>query len=101
MKKNPAPTAVPLAGVDAAFSEGKLSNLTIVRLSDRKWIFSFQAADPTTGRMMPYILKTQRGKVRIWSDPRNLLQWLHERYGVKKGSFILVCEESSNEKPRK
>jgi hypothetical protein len=97
MKKDLTPIAVPLESVDGAFKEGKASNVTIIRLSERKWIFRFTAENPTSGQVQPYTLRTQRGKVRVWSDPRNLFQWLNERYGVKKGSFILVCDEESND----
>ena len=97
MTPKPTPKAIPLERADGAFHEGKARNITIVRLSEKEWIFTFEATNPATGSGQLYTLKTQRGKVRTWSDPRNLFQWLCERYGVKKGLFSLVPEDVFDE----
>ena len=95
MKKSLTPIAVPLESVDGAFKEGKASNVTIIGLSERKWIFQFTSENPTSGQVQLYTLRTQRGKVRVWSDPRNLFRWLNKRYGVKNGSFFLFYDEET------
>jgi hypothetical protein len=97
MTEKSAPVAVSQEQVDQAFQEGKASNITIVRLSDKEWIFTFEATNPINGSIQIYTLKTQRGKMRVWSDPRNLFQWLCERHGIDKGSFSLIREEWCDE----
>ncbi|WP_050453536.1 hypothetical protein [Candidatus Burkholderia verschuerenii] len=102
IEKTTTPIAVALAGVDEAFLEGKISNdIKVIRRAAKKWIFVFECPDPKTGEQKLYTLKTQRGKVRVWSDPRKLFEWLHERYGITKGTFIFICEECTHEKLRK
>jgi hypothetical protein len=98
MTEKPPPVAISQEQVDKAFQEGNASNVTIIRLSDKEWIFTFEATNPINGLIQIYTLKTQRGKVRTWSDPRNLFQWLCERHGINKGSFSLVHEEWFDEK---
>lgn len=93
----PAPTGIALQNVDSAFEAGQAVNVTIIRRSPRAWMFTFEVADPASGELQVFTLKTQRGQVRLWSDPRNLLQWLDERYGVTEGSFLLQSGGSNHE----
>lgn len=97
MKLKQQPTAIPLDAMDSAFREGKATGIVIYRCCSRTWMFTFTARNPGTAKVQSFTLKTQRGKVRTWSDPRNLLQWLHDRYGVSEGSFVLLDEESEDE----
>jgi hypothetical protein len=87
------PTPIPQESVDLAFREGKASKVVVTRISEKRWVFHFWAVNPATGKGQTYTLKTQRGKIRTWSDPRNLFAWLLER-GVLDGSFVLTDEDS-------
>ena len=74
--------------VDEAFASGRCSNVRVIRRADKCWIFTFQCSD-TNAKPQTFTLKTQRGKVREWSDPRTLFAFLDERYGVRSGDFLL------------
>ena len=97
MRLKQQPTAISLDAMDIAFREGKATEIVIYGCSKLSWIFTFTARNPGTAKVQFFTLKTQRGKVRTWSDPRNLLQWLNERYGVSEGSFVLLDEVSEDE----
>lgn len=74
--------------VDEAFASGRCSNVRVIRRADRCWIFTVQCSGPDD-KAQVFTLKTQRGKVREWSDPRTLFAFLDERYGVRSGDFLL------------
>ncbi|WP_244832517.1 KorA protein [Caballeronia sp. TF1N1] len=90
MRNRPVPTGIALQNVDGAFEAGQAVNIRIIGESPKSWMFTFDVADPVTGKPQEFTLLTQRGQVRYWSDPRNLLQFLADRYGVAEGSFILL-----------
>lgn len=98
MRTRPVPTGIALQNVDTAFEAGQAFNVTIIGRALKSWIFTFEVIDPGSGKPQEFTLMTQRGKIREWSDPRNLLQWLDERYGVSEGSFVLLAEEQDHEK---
>ncbi|EJE4644426.1 hypothetical protein BKG02_004779 [Vibrio parahaemolyticus] len=81
--------------VDLAFSQKAVRNVTVVRRGEKEWYFTFEADDPVTSKPVTYAMLTQRGKLRVWADPRNLFEFLKDR-GVSSGMFKLQ-EESSNE----
>jgi hypothetical protein len=81
-------TPVSQQTVDEAFASGFTSNVRVIRRLDKCWIFSFQFCGPGENPQV-FTLKTQRGKVRAWSDPRTLFAFLDERYGVRDGDFVL------------
>lgn len=74
------------SSVDKAFSQKAAREVTIVMRSEREWYFTFVADDPVTGESSKYTLLTQRGKLRVWADPKYLFKFLRER-GVIHGSF--------------
>lgn len=82
---------------DQAFSNHDARNVTIVRRDERQWYFTFESAAPY-GTPTVYALRTQRGGLRTWADPRSLFAFLHSRYGVSRGNFLLQ-EDSPNETP--
>lgn len=98
MRKRPVPKGIALQNVDSAFEAGQALNITIIGRGLKSWIFTFEVASPDSGKPQKFTLMTQRGKVREWSDPRNLLQWLNERYGVSRCSVVLLGEEQEHEK---
>jgi hypothetical protein len=74
--------------VDEAFASGRTSAIRVIRRADKCWIFTFQCECPGEIAQV-FTLKTQRGKVREWSDPRTLFAFLDDRYGVRHGDFLL------------
>lgn len=82
------------ASADAAFANNQARNVTVVRRGHREWFFFFEAETPL-GKPTRYALRTQRGGPRTWADPRSLFDFLHRRYGVTRGSFLL--HEASDE----
>ena len=80
--------------VDKAFAKEEARGVTVVRRSAKEWYFTFEADDPTTGTPTTYALLTQRGQLRTWADPRNLFDFLLERYGLRSGTFYLEEPQS-------
>lgn len=83
---------ITLKQVDFAFESGNVRNLTIIRLPTKDWYFTFESDHPEACKTAVYSLQTQRGDLRVWKDPRNLVDFLLERYGVTTGSFYLLSE---------
>lgn len=81
--------------VDHAFDSKQAKNVTVVRISDRNWYFTFEVDSPATNAPQVFTLETQRGDLRTWADPRNLVKYLNERYGVVIATLIL--KDFSNE----
>lgn len=77
--------------VDLAISSGAVREVTIYRVNDKRWYFTFEAKDPQSGKVTTYSLETQRGSLRCWADPRNLFDFLRER-GIYVGRFNLTEE---------
>lgn len=78
---------------DMAFEQKLVKEVCIVRRSPKEWYFTFLVADPTNaGQTLTYAVKTQRGALRTWSDPRTLFAYLDDRYGVVSGTFTLSEE---------
>ncbi len=50
-------------------------DITIYRDSDRKWYFTFTMRDRTTGDKILCSLKTQKGLVKEWADPRIMFNY--------------------------
>lgn len=82
--------------VERAFQLGAARDVTVVMRSHKEWYFTFVADDPLTQKPVTYALLTQRGQLRIWSDPRRLYAFLQEKCNVISGKFILN-EEIRNE----
>ena len=78
--------------VEMAIASGAVRDVTVYRVNDKRWYFTFDAKDPKTGRVITYSLETQRGSLRCWADPRKLFDFLRER-GIHVGRFNL-SEES-------
>lgn len=76
--------------LDAAFLTRPVRNITIIRLSEQQWYFTFEADDPDTSEPQIYTLETQRGQLRVWSDPRTLISFLHNRYNISTGTFYIM-----------
>ncbi|AQX28516.1 MULTISPECIES: KorA family transcriptional regulator [unclassified Bartonella] len=74
--------------VDRAFSQKVARDITVVMRSEREWHFTFVADDPITQKSYKYMLMTQRGKLRIWANPKHPFCFLKER-GVICGNFSL------------
>lgn len=83
--------------VDMAFQVGAARNVVLIRRSDKEWYFTFEADDPVSEKPETFALLTQRGKLRLWADPRRLFAFLQERFNVQQGSFLLQ-EEIKDEK---
>jgi len=75
--------------VDLAFESGAVKHVTVRKLSDKQWYFTFEADDPITGQISLFAVETQRGGLRTWADPRVLFEFL-ERRGVGSGNFNLT-----------
>lgn len=84
--------AIGQHSVDIAFSQRQVREVTVVMRSKKEWYFTFVSDDPVTKKPVVYALLTQRGKLRTWSDPRNLFDFLRER-GVISGNFKLDEEQ--------
>lgn len=72
--------------VDKAFRTKSAEKILVQNFSEREWFFTFEATDPKTGKLNTYAMETQRGKLRLWADPRLLFNFLSER-GVNEGQF--------------
>ena len=83
--------------VERAFQLGAAREVTVVMRSHKEWYFTFVADDPLTKKPETYALLTQRGQLRIWSDPRRLYAFLQEKCNVASGKFNLN-EVVKNEK---
>jgi len=77
------------------FSSGRARNPRVVRGNDGFWLFMFDVPAVGTGELQSYTLKTERGHLKAWSDPRSLFGYLDSVLGIKSGAFKL--EEASNE----
>lgn len=97
MQNRPVPIGIALSDVDGAFETGSASDVTIEGHGPKSWRVTFTVPDPRTGQPQLFTVLTQRGKVREWSDPRNLLQWLADRYAVSEGSFVMLNEGDNHE----
>lgn len=86
--------AIDQRQVDLAFRDYTVDNVTIVRRNAKCWFFTFKVVDPSTGAATLCTLKTQRGELRTWADPRSLFAFLSDRYSVKVGHFILEEEDT-------
>lgn len=79
--------------VDLAFASGAVQEVTVHKVSEKEWFFTFEVADASTGKVETFSLETQRGSLRCWADPRKLFQFLEERQ-VCAGRFNLKEENS-------
>lgn len=75
--------------LDTAYLDGAIKKVRVIRVSEKKWYFTAEVYDSANHRMQIFALLTQRGKLRLWSDPRNLFSFLRERYKITYGVFIL------------
>lgn len=82
--------------VERAFQLGAAREVTVVMRSRKEWYFTFVADDPLTEKAETFVLLTQRGQLRTWSDPRSLFAFLQDKCSVEHGKFILK-EEVKNE----
>ncbi|CAB3802632.1 hypothetical protein LMG28614_05661 [Paraburkholderia ultramafica] len=97
MQNRTVPMGIALSDVDDAFATGKASNVTIEGHGPKSWRVTFTVPDPRTGEPQLFTVLTQRGKIREWADPRNLLEWLADRYAVSEGSFVMLKEGDNRE----
>ncbi|CAM2164743.1 KorA protein [Burkholderia latens] len=97
MTQETTPIPVPLESIDRAFAEAKVEAVAVQEIGPKQWQFVFYAKKPDTEEIQSFTLKTQRGEVRTWADPRNLFQWMQDRYGLAEGMFYLNSR-SNNEK---
>ncbi len=89
---------VEIHTADMAFQQKLVRDVRIVMRSPKEWYFTFEVEDPVSRGPARYATRTQRGQLRLWSDPRTLFTHLRERYGVESGTFTLI-EENTNEQP--
>ena len=73
---------------DRAFAEERASNVTVIR-EGREWYFTFEVPHPTSGEPEVFAIETQRGELRTWADPRNLVEFLQDRYGLEEAKLTL------------
>lgn len=74
---------------DMAFEHNLVQDVCLVGRSSKEWYFTFTTRDPASGSLNEFAIRTQRGELRTWADPRTLLNLLQERYGVTSGRFTL------------
>ncbi|OIS90308.1 KorA family transcriptional regulator [Brucella cytisi] len=79
--------------VERAIEAGAVKEVTVYRVHDKRWYFTFDAKDPKTGQVTTYSLETQRGSLRCWADPRKLFDFLRER-GIFVGRFNLSEDDT-------
>ena len=77
---------------DLAFQQKEVREVEIVRRSNKEWYFRFYVENPMNHQLVEYRMKTQRGALKTWSDPRTLFNFLVENYGVLAGKFVLTEE---------
>lgn len=63
-------------------------NITVYREADRKWYFTFTMRDKKNGDKILCSLKTQKGLVKEWADPRNLFNYFLN-FEITIGQFKL------------
>lgn len=72
--------------LDKAHEDGLIIDVKVDCLEIKKYRLQIELKSPIEGTINWYTLKTQRGEVRIWSDPRNLFEFI-QNYGISKGIF--------------
>lgn len=75
--------------LDTAYLAGSIRKIRVIRVSEKQWYFTADVFDFANNKTQTFALLTQRGRLRIWSDPRNLFSFLRERYKITYGLFIL------------
>lgn len=88
------PKTIQQHQADTASAEGKISNITVIRREKKEWYFTFEVPHPITGKPELFAIETQKGELRTWVDPRNLIEFLRDKYGVEEAKLIF-CEESN------
>lgn len=76
---------------ESLIGHGTLSDFVIVRGDGAKWHVEFNHADLVTKKIFRCSLITQRKKLKTWTDPRHLADYLVSK-GVFSGEFILQGE---------
>lgn len=71
------------------YQQGSLENVKVIGAAMRRWYFTFESIHPVTGEPQTFTLIARRHGRREWSDPRRLLAWLNDNYGVTDGTFHL------------
>ena len=80
---------VEISVANMAFEQGLVTDVAIVRRSQKEWYFEFTVINMSNETTQRYAIKTQRGELRTWADPRTLFNFLHDEYGVSSGRFVL------------
>lgn len=84
---------VKQAAAERIFARTTVHRVMVVEQVDGSWYLSFEATDPIGQNLVQYALRTQRGGLREWEDPRWLFRFLKSKLGVTRGEFILKEEE--------
>lgn len=90
ISEQPAVRKIEQRSVDEAFRTGNARNVTVYRVGRRQWYFTFDDDDVLTGEVVQYAMMTARGDLRMWADPRNLFEFLSERYGVRSVIVVMI-----------
>lgn len=64
-------------------------DITIYREANHKWFFTFTMRNKKSGSKILCSLKTQKGVVKQWADPRNLFNYFL-RQDIILGQFKLA-----------
>jgi len=89
------PKTIQQHQADTAFADGRADNVTVVSREKKEWYFTFEVPHPTTGKPDVFAIETQKGELRTWADPRNLMEFLKVRYGVEEAKLTFNDEESN------
>lgn len=92
------PKTIAQHHADSVFAEGIANNVTVVCMEKKEWYFTFDVPHPITGEQETFAIETQRGVLRTWADPRNLINFLKTRYFLDEAK--LTFEDESNGKSK-